>query len=66
MTFNKDEIQLDSGDCVLYGKCYNLQISERIAILIRNNKTCIRTDLTHAIERNYFEQDFEIIYDTKK
>lgn len=66
MTFYTREIQLDSGDCVLYGKCYNLQISERIAILIRNNKTCIQTDLTHAIERNYFEQDFEIIYDTKK
>lgn len=66
MTFYTREIQLDSGDCVLSGKCYNLQISERIAILIRHNKTYIRTDFTHAIERNYFEQDFEIIYDTKK
>lgn len=66
MTFYTHDILLDSGDLVLYGKCYNLQISERIAILIRNNKTCIRTDFTHAIERNYFEQDFEIIYDTKK
>lgn len=66
MTFHKDEVKLDSGDCVLYGTCYNLQISERIAILIRHNKTYIRTDFTHAIDRNYFEQDFEIIYDTKK
>jgi len=66
MTFNKDEIKLDSGDCVSYGICYNLQISERIAILIRHNKTYIRTDLTYTIERNYFEQDFQVIYDTKK
>lgn len=68
MKFNKDEIQLDSGDLVLSGfGDFNLQVSENIAVYIQDNEISVRLNLTHVFDRIHFESnEYRIIYDTKK
>ena len=68
MTFNKDEIKLDSGDLVLSGfGDFNLQVSANIAVYIQDIEISVRLNLTHVFDRIHFESnEYRIIYDTKK